>query len=131
EEGTLRLADGEERHAVVEDVEPGERLTFWWWAGDEPPTHVELTLEPAVGGTRVVVVESGYAAGPVMFAGAAAMGPLVLAGAATGVGVTDAASPRGVAGGAASPGVAGAPPSLGIACAALPRLLAAGALVPA
>jgi hypothetical protein len=65
EEGTLVLPDGSERRAVVEEVSPGERLTFWWWDGDEPATHVSLTLEPAVSGTRVVVVESGHAAGPV------------------------------------------------------------------
>ncbi len=69
EEGTLRLPDGEERRAVVEAVEPGERLTFWWWAGEEPATHVSLTLVPADGGTRVVVVESGYAMGPVAIGG--------------------------------------------------------------
>ena len=65
EEGTLRLPDGEERRAVVEEVEPGERLTFWWWSEAVPATHVELTLVPAVGGTRVRVVESGHVVGPV------------------------------------------------------------------
>ena len=65
EEGTLVLPGGEERRARVEEVEPGQRLTFWWWTADEPATHVELTLVPAVGGTRVRVVESGYAPGPV------------------------------------------------------------------
>ncbi len=65
EEGTLVLPGGEERRARVEDVEPGTRIAFWWWAEDEPATHVELTLVPAVGGTRVRVVESGYAPGPV------------------------------------------------------------------
>src|SRR5215208_1589578 len=58
--GTLQLHDGEQRRAIVEEVEPGERLAFWWWAGDAPATRVELTLAPAAtGGTRVVVVESG------------------------------------------------------------------------
>ena len=66
EEGTLRLPDGEERRAVVEEVEPNERLAFWWWVGEEPATRVELTLVPAVGGTVVRVVESGFAPGPVM-----------------------------------------------------------------
>jgi uncharacterized protein YndB with AHSA1/START domain len=69
EEGTLRLLDGEVRHAVVEEVEPGERLAFWWWAGEELATRVELTLQPAVSGTRVVVVESGYSMGPVAISG--------------------------------------------------------------
>ena len=64
EEGTLRLPDGEERRAVVEEVEPRERLTFWWWAEDAPATHVELTLVPAVSGTLVRVVESGWTATP-------------------------------------------------------------------
>src|SRR3712207_4941613 len=67
EEGTLRLPDGEERRAVVEEVEPGERLTFWWWVGDAPATHVELTLVPAVSGTVVRVVESGFAGTPMAF----------------------------------------------------------------
>jgi uncharacterized protein YndB with AHSA1/START domain len=64
-EGTLTLPDGSERHAVIEEISPGERLSFWWWASDEPATHVSLTLSPAVSGTRVVVVESGGAVGPV------------------------------------------------------------------
>ena len=76
EEGTLRLPDGEERRAVVDAVEPEERLAFWWWAGEEPATHVALTLSPVDGGgTRVVVVESSWSAGPLMTGGAAA-GPL-------------------------------------------------------
>ena len=69
EEGTLRLPDGEERRAVVEEVEPRERLTFWWWADDAPMTHVELTLVPAVSGTVVRVVESGFATTPYALAG--------------------------------------------------------------
>ena len=81
EEGTLRLPDGEERRAVVEDVEPGERLAFWWWteSAERQATLVELTLAPAAGGagTTVVVVESGYAAGPVMVGGGAS-GPLAV-----------------------------------------------------
>ena len=70
EEGTLVLPGGEERSARVEEVEPGERLTFWWWAEDAPATHVELTLVPAVGGTVVRVVESGFVPGPVALAAA-------------------------------------------------------------
>ena len=71
EEGTLRLTDGEERRAVVEEVEPGERLAFWWWTGEESATRVELTLVPAVSGTRVVVVESGFTSGPMAIASTA------------------------------------------------------------
>jgi hypothetical protein len=64
-EGTLTLPDGSERSVVVADVEEGSRLEFWWWTSGEPPTHVSLTLQPAVSGTRVVVVESGQVTGPV------------------------------------------------------------------
>ena len=64
-EGTLTLPDGEERSARVEEVEPGEKLTFWWWGEDAPATYVELVLTPAVSGTRVVVIESGALVGPV------------------------------------------------------------------
>ena len=53
---------------MVEDVEPGERLAFWWWSDGAPATRVELTLVPAVSGTRVVVVESGFATGPLALA---------------------------------------------------------------
>ena len=70
EEGTLRLPGGEERRAVVEEVSPSERLTFWWWSGEAPATRVELTLVPAIGGTVVRVVESGFAPGPMAMASA-------------------------------------------------------------
>ncbi|HEX8205050.1 MAG TPA: SRPBCC domain-containing protein [Solirubrobacteraceae bacterium] len=75
EEGTLRLPDGEERRAVVEEVEPRERLTFWWWTEESPATHVELTLVPAVSGTVVRVVESGWAGTPFSLAYAVPAGP--------------------------------------------------------
>jgi hypothetical protein len=64
-EGTLTLPDGEERSARVEEVAPGERLTFWWWGAEAPATYVELQLTPAVSGTRVTVIESGALVGPV------------------------------------------------------------------
>jgi uncharacterized protein YndB with AHSA1/START domain len=63
-EGTLVLRGGAERFAVVEEVSPGERLAFWWNDGEALSTRVELTLDDAVGGTRVTVVESGHAVGP-------------------------------------------------------------------
>jgi uncharacterized protein YndB with AHSA1/START domain len=61
------LRNGEERHAVVEEVQPGERLVFWWWepspdgpdaAPDAPGTRVEFTLADAVSGTRITVTEA-------------------------------------------------------------------------
>jgi uncharacterized protein YndB with AHSA1/START domain len=48
---------GPERQGVVEDVDPGRRLTFWWTGDDAPPSFVEITLEPIDDGTRVTVRE--------------------------------------------------------------------------
>ncbi len=51
--------DGERREAVVEEVEAPDRLAFWWWReGEAEGSRVTFELVPAVGGTRVVVVES-------------------------------------------------------------------------
>ncbi|MDQ6777131.1 MAG: SRPBCC domain-containing protein [Actinomycetota bacterium] len=56
------------RRGWVEEVSPPEssaggeagagRLAFWWASDDEPASRVELTLEPAPGGTRLRVVET-------------------------------------------------------------------------
>jgi hypothetical protein len=84
-EGELTLPGGATRFATVEDVEPGERLSFWWHAPDALATRVELTLADAAQGTRVVVVESGYAGAPVCgtpWAGGADCGPRARSGAA-------------------------------------------------
>ncbi len=53
-EGVFRWGDGDERHAVVREVEETERLVLDW---DDGGTVV-LELEPVVGGTRVRVIES-------------------------------------------------------------------------
>ena len=53
-EGIFRWANGEERRAVVEQVDPGRRLELRW----EDDGRVELTLEEAGGGTRLVVRET-------------------------------------------------------------------------
>lgn len=58
--GTLRVAgaDGVSRHAVVETVEPGRRLSFTWADDDgRPPSSVEIDLEPVEGGCDVHVRE--------------------------------------------------------------------------
>ena len=57
-EATFVLDTGEERHAIVEEVAPGERWTFWWWTADAPGSRVTVELTPAVGGTTVRVTES-------------------------------------------------------------------------
>lgn len=49
------------RVVQVEEVEPGRRLSFSWWAvgdGGEPPSRVAVVVEPAVDGTRVTVEET-------------------------------------------------------------------------
>ena len=69
------LAGGERRRGIVEEVVPGERLSFWWWepspdgpdaAPEAPGTRVEFVLRAVPGGTRITVRE-------------AAVGPLALA----------------------------------------------------
>ncbi len=84
-EGELTLPGGETRWATIEEVRDGELLAFWWHAPDTLATFVEVTLTDAVGGTRVVVVERGYAGQPVCgspWAGGAWSGPRARSGAA-------------------------------------------------
>jgi len=51
---------------VIETVEPPRRLAFRWQAGPSsaPMTRVEFTLESHAQGTRLLVVESGFASLP-------------------------------------------------------------------
>jgi uncharacterized protein YndB with AHSA1/START domain len=51
---------------VIETVEPTRRFAFRWQVtvGDVPMTRVEFTLEPHAEGTRLRVVESGFASLP-------------------------------------------------------------------
>jgi uncharacterized protein YndB with AHSA1/START domain len=53
-EGVFRWGDGEERRAVVRDLQEDERLVLDWDDGGS----VAIELEPVVDGTRVRVVES-------------------------------------------------------------------------
>ncbi len=64
--GVFRWPDGTERHVVVEEVEPPQRLSFRWLpfertaAGEIvtlPSTRVAITLDAVSEGTRVRVVE--------------------------------------------------------------------------
>ncbi len=76
--GELILRDGELRRATVEDVRVGEHLSFWWHAPDALATLVAVDLIAVDDGTRVVVVESGYAGAPICgspWAGGANYGP--------------------------------------------------------
>jgi uncharacterized protein YndB with AHSA1/START domain len=47
-----------DRRGFVEEVDPPRRLCFWWRAGDEDATRVEIELDELDEGTRVRVVES-------------------------------------------------------------------------
>jgi uncharacterized protein YndB with AHSA1/START domain len=51
---------------VIEAVEPTQRSAFRWQAaeGEAAMTRVEFTLEPHAEGTRLFVVESGFASLP-------------------------------------------------------------------
>jgi len=53
----FRWANGEERRAVVTEVEPERRLAFEW----EDEGEVAFTLEDDPDGTRLIVVESSPA----------------------------------------------------------------------
>lgn len=53
--GDLQIGD---RSGFVEEVAEGERFVFWWAAEGEESSRVEIELEPAVGGTRVRVIET-------------------------------------------------------------------------
>ena len=56
--GRFRWDNGEERHAVVEEVVEHERLAYTWRDEEGRETHVGFTLEEVDQGTRVVVTET-------------------------------------------------------------------------
>jgi uncharacterized protein YndB with AHSA1/START domain len=56
-QGTFRWHDGEEREAVVEEVQELRRIVLRWCAPGGEPSIVELTLDDVGEGTRLVVVE--------------------------------------------------------------------------
>lgn len=53
----FRWGNGEERNAIITDVEPERRLAFSW----EDEGDVEFTLADASDGTRLTVVETAPA----------------------------------------------------------------------
>lgn len=58
-DATFRWANGEERHAVITEVEPMRRLAFAWDPSpEERDGEVEFTLDDDVDGTRLTVVET-------------------------------------------------------------------------
>jgi uncharacterized protein YndB with AHSA1/START domain len=58
---SFRFSDGEAREGTVLEVEEERRLAFSWARPGESDSVVEFSLEPAAGGTRLVVVERGPA----------------------------------------------------------------------
>jgi uncharacterized protein YndB with AHSA1/START domain len=54
--GIFRWDNGEERHAVVEEVDPERRFVFTW-----DTSRVEIELEGTSVGTRVTVIEAPVA----------------------------------------------------------------------
>jgi uncharacterized protein YndB with AHSA1/START domain len=56
-EGTLRWQDGEQRQAIVEEVQERRRIVLRWWEPDGEASIVELTLDDVEGGTRLTVIE--------------------------------------------------------------------------
>jgi uncharacterized protein YndB with AHSA1/START domain len=59
----FRWGDGEERHVVVEEVEPERRFAFVWGepepsVADEGSSRVQIELEEIDDGTRVTVTET-------------------------------------------------------------------------
>lgn len=62
--GAFRIEwqDGEHDEGTIDAVEEPTRFAFLWHGAgfDSPETRVEFTLEKVEGGTRVVVVESGF-----------------------------------------------------------------------
>jgi uncharacterized protein YndB with AHSA1/START domain len=65
---------GEERRGAVLAVEEERSLAFTWGREGEAPSEVRFTLEPAVSGTRLTVVERGGS--PTVAGG----GPMAMAG---------------------------------------------------
>ena len=58
-EATFRWSNGEERHAVITEVDPLRRLGFEWDdCAPEDGGEVEFTLDDDVDGTRLTVVET-------------------------------------------------------------------------
>ena len=56
-EARFRWGNGESRHGVVTEVEPGERLAFEW----DDDGEVEFTLDDDAEGVRLTIVETSPA----------------------------------------------------------------------
>jgi uncharacterized protein YndB with AHSA1/START domain len=55
----IRFDDGEERRGFVEELEPAERLAFWWRRpGEDLSTRVQIELSQHEEGTLLRVLET-------------------------------------------------------------------------
>jgi uncharacterized protein YndB with AHSA1/START domain len=63
------VVEGEERRGSVVSVEEERSLTFTWTRDGTASSEVAFTLEPAVSGTRLTVVERAVSGGPMAMAG--------------------------------------------------------------
>jgi uncharacterized protein YndB with AHSA1/START domain len=61
--GVFRWENGEEREALVEDVDVGRRFAFRWRDAEGEESVVAISLDTVETGTRIVVTES--ATGPI------------------------------------------------------------------
>jgi uncharacterized protein YndB with AHSA1/START domain len=53
-DATFRWGNGEERHAIITEIDPERRLSFEW----DDDGEVEFTLDDDADGTRLTVVET-------------------------------------------------------------------------
>jgi len=58
-EVSFRWDDGDQRDAVIEEVEAPSRLTFRWSDAEGQESRVAFSLDEEESGTRVTVIESG------------------------------------------------------------------------
>jgi uncharacterized protein YndB with AHSA1/START domain len=54
-----------DRVLIVDCEERPDRISWWWWSGDEPVTHVALRVVAIPTGARVIVTERGPSSFPV------------------------------------------------------------------
>lgn len=55
--GHITGDDGVRREVLIDEVEPGRRLSFDWWNDDEVPSRVEFVISPTEQGVRLTVTE--------------------------------------------------------------------------
>jgi uncharacterized protein YndB with AHSA1/START domain len=54
-----------DRVLIVDSEESPDHISWWWWSGDRPATHVALRVVAIPTGARVFVTETGPSSFPV------------------------------------------------------------------